>query len=125
MGDPCDFRNKVAREMISGIISVALLSIIERSEGPIYGYLIIRRMRELTGGSVRLREGTVYPILRYLQSEGFLASYLGESPRGAPRKYYSLTHEGRSALKEGLEAWKELKSALEPIIERGDENARS
>ena len=122
MGDPGDFRNKVAREMRSGLISVALLSIIERRTGPVYGYLIIRRLREVTVGSMHLKEGTVYPILRYLQTEGFLASYLGESPRGAPRKYYTITPEGRDALVEGLDAWMDLKGALELVFTGGDEN---
>ena len=111
-----DFRRKMDREMRAGFIALALLNIIDESEDPIYGYLIIRRLSEVTEGRMRLKEGTVYPVLRYLQAKDFLVSFLGESPRGAPRKYYRITEEGRMALEEGLEAWRELRDSLGHIF---------
>ncbi|WP_455392558.1 PadR family transcriptional regulator [[Eubacterium] cellulosolvens] len=112
------FKNKIEREMKSGFIALLLLYIINNSREDIYGYKIIRELNEATQGKLKFPEGTVYPILRYLQSQHFLTSYLGESPNGAPRKYYTITNQGKSALREGLESWQELRVVLTGIIKR-------
>jgi PadR family transcriptional regulator PadR len=110
------FKNKLEREMKSGFIAVLLLYIINNNNDPIYGYKIIQNLNKTTGGNLKFREGTVYPILRYLQTQDFLTSFLGESPTGAPRKYYKITETGKTALQEGLKSWQELKNDLEIIF---------
>ncbi len=111
------FRNKIEREMKSGFIALLILHIINDSKEPIYGYKIIQRVNEATNGRLKFREGTVYPILRYLQSQHFMKSYLGESPNGAPRKYYTITEQGRTALHLGLQSWQNLREALNEVFE--------
>lgn len=111
------FRNKIEREMKSGFIALLILHIINNSKEPIYGYKIIQRVNEATNGKLKFREGTVYPILRYLQAQHFMKSYLGESPNGAPRKYYTITEQGRVALHMGLQSWQNLREALTEIFE--------
>ena len=69
------FKNKLDREMKSGFIALLLLYIINSSHDDIYGYKIIRELNEATSGKLKFREGTVYPILRYLQTQNFLTSY--------------------------------------------------
>ncbi len=110
------FKNKLERELKSGFIALLLLYIINKSEEPIYGYKIIQEMNKATQEKLKFREGTVYPILRYLQTQEFMTSFLGESPNGAPRKYYEITDHGKAALREGLESWKELRIVLNKIF---------
>jgi PadR family transcriptional regulator PadR len=68
--------------------------------GPSFGLELIDRVRERTNGHVRLSQGTIYPKLRELESDGFVTSYEGEQlPErgGRPRRYYKLTAKGARA----------------------------
>ncbi len=111
------FKNKLEREMKSGFIALLLLYIINKSKTPIYGYKLIRKLNKATCEKLRFPEGTVYPILRYLQTQLFLTSFLEESPNGAPRKYYAITEEGKAALSEGLKSWQQLRDILSGIFQ--------
>lgn len=69
-------------------------------EGDSYGLELIDRVSEITGGAVKIAQGRVYPALRRLEAKGFLESYDGDPlpERGnRPRRYYSLSAEGRRA----------------------------
>jgi PadR family transcriptional regulator PadR len=111
------FQNKLEREMKSGFIALLILHIISNSKEPIYGYKIIQEVNFATDGKLKFREGTVYPILRYLQAQNFMKSYLGESPNGAPRKYYTITEQGKAALHLGLQSWQNLRESLTEVFE--------
>jgi PadR family transcriptional regulator PadR len=111
------FKNKIDREMKSGFIALLLLYIINKESDPSYGYKIIQDLNNATGKNLKFREGTVYPILRYLQTQDFLTSFLGESPTGAPRKYYKITKTGKIALQVGLNSWEELRNELNIIFQ--------
>lgn len=110
------FRVKIEKEMKSGFLTVLILYIIERSDEPIYGYRIIQELNEATKNRLVFQEGTVYPILRSLQTQEFVTPYLGESPTGAPRKYYRITGSGRTALKEGLGSMKVFRESIDAIF---------
>ncbi|UCE75041.1 MAG: PadR family transcriptional regulator [Methanomassiliicoccales archaeon] len=103
--------------MKSGFIALLILHIISNSKEPIYGYKIIQEVNQATDGKLKFHEGTVYPILRYLQAQHFMKSYLGESPTGAPRKYYTITEQGKAALFSGLESWQNLRETLSKVFE--------
>jgi PadR family transcriptional regulator len=67
-------------------------------KGESYGLEVIERVREMTGGKVKLMQGRVYPILRELEADGFIRSYNGaplQERGGRPRRYYEITAEGR------------------------------
>jgi DNA-binding PadR family transcriptional regulator len=66
---------------------------------PAHGLELIRRVRERTGGSVTLRQGSVYPALRQLERGRLVRSWTGRSAQGGgrPRRYYELTLEGVKA----------------------------
>ena len=110
------FKNKIEREMKSGFIALLLLYIIDEDSDPSYGYKIIQDLNNATDKNLKFREGTIYPILRYLQTQDFLTSFLGESPTGAPRKYYKITKTGKNALQVGLKSWKDLRNELNKIF---------
>lgn len=98
--------------MRKGAAEFAVLSALRGGE--LYGVELVAR---LTGaGSVGLSEGTVYPLLRRLQSDGRLHARWDDNDNGPPRKYYSLTRSGRDAV-EGMAAfWSEFEAQLNLIV---------
>ena len=85
-------------------------------EGDSYGYEINKRVSELSGGALELKEATLYTAFRRMESSGYIISYWGGEGSGARRRYYSLTPEGRDRLAEDLAAWKETRKVLETLL---------
>lgn len=83
--------------------------------GRLYGLEIIRFLE--THSRLVLAEGTIYPILNRLKTEGMLSSEWVEAEAGHPRKYYSLTEPGRRRLREMAEAWASFSSGLSRLLE--------
>ena len=72
-----------------GVLELCVLSLLRRQDW--YGYEI----SEYLSARIDIADGTVYPILRKLKSDGLVTTYLQEASGGPPRKYYSLTTLGR------------------------------
>ncbi|WP_140875228.1 PadR family transcriptional regulator [Myxococcus xanthus] len=90
---------------MTSLTQAAILAVLTR--GKSYGLEIIDQVRERTGGSITLLEGTVYPALRAMERDGLLRSFDGEpvpERGGRPRRYYELTGEGRRAATEQRQA---------------------
>ncbi len=84
-----------------GVLELCVLALLYKNDR--YGYDV----SEYLSRHIDISDGTVYPILRKLKSEGLVTTYISEMSGGPPRKYYSLTNLGReeyiSAKKEWLE----------------------
>lgn len=98
-------------QMRKGILEYCILSIISREE--IYASDIIQEMKE---AELLVVEGTLYPLLNRLRTNGWLSYEWKESSAGPPRKYYSITKEGEEALSQLDETWKTLVFAVERSI---------
>lgn len=89
-------------------------------QGRLYGLEIIRFLERHS--RLVLAEGTIYPILSRLKTEGLLTSEWVEAEAGHPRKYYSLTDAGRQRLRLMAEAWvsfsRGLSELLEPVLRK-------
>lgn len=72
-----------------GVLELCVLSLLEKKDW--YGYEI----SEFLSRKIDIADGTVYPILRKLKSDGLVTTYLSEESGGPPRKYYSLTAVGK------------------------------
>ena len=94
------------RELKKGSLQVCLLALL--SQGRKYGFQIIKELRDTTDGYIDLKEGTLYPALHRLEKAGLLKSEWVTEGTGNPRKYYSLTLEGRKGLKEALAEWNRM-----------------
>ncbi len=86
------------------------------ADGESYGYLINREVVELSGGSFELKEATLYTAFRRLENAGYITSRWGDETTGARRRYYVLTPEGRSRLKQDMETWKETRGLLNLLL---------
>jgi PadR family transcriptional regulator, regulatory protein PadR len=104
------------QQMRKGALEMAILAALW--SGRLYGLEIIRRFEE--SSQLALAEGTIYPILSRLKSEGLLASEWVEAEAGHPRKYYWLTEAGRTRLQQMAQTWtefsRELGRLLKPVI---------
>lgn len=113
-----EFRQKMNKETKSGLISLLILYIIKHNKEPMYGYKIIQTIEELSNKELKFQEGTVYAILRSLQRQELLESYIEESTQGPPRKYYKITELGKEALVIGWEDWNNLVEASMRVINK-------
>lgn len=115
-GDLDRFREKLERELKSGVVGMALLLAIART-GPDYGYRLLRTVHEASGGRLELKEGTAYPLLQNLERAGLVTSFWGDGDQGPPRKYYQATSLGKQAAERAVEEWRALSSGVDRLVE--------
>ena len=84
-------RDRRITQLRKGILELAVMGVLYDERH--YGYSLVRVLSE--GGSISLKEGTIYPILARLDRDGLVRSEWVESDQGPPRKYYALTSSGR------------------------------
>ncbi|MDX1383625.1 MAG: PadR family transcriptional regulator [Thermoanaerobaculia bacterium] len=108
---------KLQKQLNAGTVSLVVLALLERSGRAMYGYEISRVLEALTGGTLPMKQGTLYPVLRSLERDGQLASRLEPSDAGPPRRYYSITPAGRGSLPSWREAWSETRDFVDRFLE--------
>jgi len=116
MDEMDDFRQKLRKELRTGLISVLLLDVIDQAGDEGYGYAIIKRLGEYSDGVFTFKEGTIYPILHSLLKQGLVATEWKESPSGPARKCYRLTPLGKNALRVGIEEWGQLSGMARRLL---------
>jgi len=107
---------KFQKELSAGIVSLALLALLTNADSPLYGYQIAKEL-EGFGGGLPVKQGTLYPVLRSLESGGLLTSEVEPSVTGPPRRYYSVTEEGRRALGLWRESWVRTREFVDSVLE--------
>lgn len=98
-------------QMRKGVLELCILAIL--SDGEHYPTEILERMKE---ADLLVVEGTIYPLLTRLKNEGLLNYHWVESTGGPPRKYFTLTADGKKSLKQLKEAWTKMNEAVARII---------
>lgn len=78
----------------------------------LYGFAVI----EMVSKEIDVNENTIYPILRRLTEQGYLRTYLEPTKMGAPRKYYSITDEGKNRLVEQETEWKQFINGVYKLL---------
>ena len=96
-------------EALKGHLDLLLLAIL--SEAPAHGYAVIESLRNRSGGTFDLPEGTVYPALHRLESQGLLRSRWSDDSKRRKR-VYQLTPKGQQALAKHQEEWKKFSNAI-------------
>lgn len=99
-------------QIVKGILEGCLLKIVEHES--IYGYGAVEKLNAL---GFEVNEATVYPILSRLQSKGLLSVDMRASPLGPSRKYYSLTKQGRTYLRDFEQTWHKINAIVNAIVE--------
>ena len=107
----------LALELRRGVIVLATLS---QLRTPRYGYQL---RQALADGGMPIEEGTLYPLLRRLETQGVLTSEW-RTNEGAPRRYYVLSAEGRRLFKRLTETWYGLNEAMDRLLTDGGSDGR-
>ena len=84
-------------------------------QGKSYGYLIISKIKEMSGGNMKWSDGMLYPVLHRLEKEGLIKSEWIMSDGSRPRKYYEITERGKEELIVEREQWVQMSSVLSQI----------
>jgi PadR family transcriptional regulator PadR len=108
---------KFQKEMNAGTVSLVLLAILDRSEEPLYGYQIAKSIEGGWQDAAPVKQGTLYPVLRSMEEQGLLGSRVEPSVSGPPRKYYTITDRGRSALADWRAAWTRTRDFVDTTLE--------
>jgi len=92
-----------SKQLIAASLQPIVLTILSRSEA--YGYEIMQRALELSGGKLVWTAGTLYPLMHRLEAKGFISSIWRPSESGPRRKYYRITPKGQSVLEADKSEW--------------------
>ena len=107
-----DAFGKLELELRRGVVVLATLS---QLRAPRYGYEL---RQALADKGMPIEEGTLYPLLRRLETQGFLKSEW-KIEDGPPRRYYSLNADGRKLLKKLTESWQSMNNAMDRLLKEG------
>ncbi len=122
MIDIQETHKKFRKELSSGTVSLALLSILTQTKEPLYGYQIGKLIGSPLGTSdegavtVTVKQGAIYPVLRSLEAQDLLSSEREMTDSGPPRKYYRVTESGKQALEAWTEIWNETKTFVDNVL---------
>ena len=94
-----------------GVLELCALTVLLKEDR--YGY----ELADMLGNKMSISEGSVYPMLKRLQNDGYFDSYLKESPNGPARKYYRITLKGRDRQKHLQDQWSEFASQVNSFFE--------
>ena len=97
-------------QLKKGVLGLCVLALLSARDN--YAYEIAARLADDIG----MGEGTIYPLMRRMQSDGLVETYLVESPTGPSRKYYRLTPKGAEMLQALNASWQTLSKAVNNII---------
>jgi transcriptional regulator len=96
--------SKQQSEVPYGTLDLLILKTLE-TMGAMHGYAISRRIEQVSGDSLQLSQGSVYPALIRLQQEGWINADWGISETNRKVKFYSLTRAGRKQLLVAVANW--------------------
>jgi DNA-binding PadR family transcriptional regulator len=102
----------ISKNLTAASTKAIILSILR--QGNSYGYLIIKKIKELSAGKMNYSDGMLYPVLHRLEKEGLIRSYWAME-NTKPRKYYEITESGKEALQVEKAQWVEVNNVLAAI----------
>ena len=110
---------RIDKDLVAASATPLVLAIL--AEGESYGYAILRRINELSGGELDWTEGLLYPLLHRLERLGHVESSWQSVTGERKRKYYRITDKGLAELAEQRRQWDTVTGALKEIwLDLGD-----
>jgi DNA-binding PadR family transcriptional regulator len=103
------------KEIMKGSIDILLLSLIHRRD--MYGYEMVKTLKEYSDDLYNMSEGTLYPALKRLENKAWIESYWGDSEGGGRRKYYRITQAGKNVLEKKLREWNQINHLIQVCSE--------
>jgi len=110
------------KDLIAASSTPIVLAILAEEDS--YGYAILQRVRELSGGEMEWTDGMLYPVLHRLERLGHIVARWEVAETGRRRKYYQITPQGREQLAEDRRQWQAvdatLRGAWRELFKSGD-----
>jgi PadR family transcriptional regulator, regulatory protein PadR len=103
----------INKDLIAASSTPIVLAIL--AEGDSYGYAILKRVRELSGGRMEWTDGMLYPVLHRLERLGYIEAQWAVAESGRRRKYYRITPQGCAQLAEERSQWEAVDETLRSI----------
>jgi PadR family transcriptional regulator PadR len=110
---------KFRKELSSGTVALVLLTVLDQTAEPMYGYQIAKLVGAGELDTPMVKQGALYPVLRSLEKSGLLQSRVEPSVSGPPRRYYTVTEFGHETQQQWAEIWNETKAFVDNIL-RGE-----
>jgi PadR family transcriptional regulator PadR len=101
-------------ELVQGTLDLLILKILALE--PMHGWALAQRLRQMSNSVLQVGQGSLYPALHKLESQGWIRAEWGESENGRRAKYYALTRDGRRALAQESAQWERLSAAISLIV---------
>ena len=102
-------------DLLQGTLDLLILKVV--ALGPVHGYGISQRIRQISDSVLQVQQGSLYPALHRLEKRGWLAADWGESENGREAKFYRLSAKGRKQLAAEEETWNRLSNAVALILQ--------
>jgi PadR family transcriptional regulator, regulatory protein PadR len=101
-------------DLLQGTLDLLILKVV--ALGPVHGYGIAQRIRQISQDVLQVQQGSLYPALHRLEKRGWIKSDWGESDNGREAKFYRLSAKGRSQLAAEEKTWNRLAAAVGLIL---------
>jgi len=98
-------------DVLQGTLDLMVLKTLE-SMGPLHGYGIARRIEQVSGNSLSMNQGTIYPALLRLEQKGWIKGEWGTSESNRRARFYSLSRVGRKKIQDETENWKRIAGTM-------------
>jgi PadR family transcriptional regulator, regulatory protein PadR len=104
---------EINKDLMAASSTPIVLAILAEEDS--YGYAILQRVRELSGGRIEWTDGMLYPVLHRLERLGHVEARWEVAESGRRRKYYRITSLGRTQLVEERQQWQAVDATLRGI----------
>lgn len=105
-------------ELLQGTLDLLVLKTVA-GLGPLHGFGIARRIEQVSGDTVLLNQGTIYPALMRLEEKGWIDSEWGTSENNRRARFYAITAAGRKQLREEVANWQRVAALVNAVIAAG------
>ena len=109
-------------ELLQGTLDLLILKAV--SLGPLHGYGVLLRIQQISGQTLVIQQGSLYPALYRLEHQGAITSDWGESENNRKAKFYRLTAAGRTQLEAETKKWQRMADLMGTILSVTAEPAR-
>jgi PadR family transcriptional regulator, regulatory protein PadR len=105
-------------DLLQGTLDLLILKVV--ALGPVHGYGISQRIRQISKDVLQVQQGSLYPALHRLEKRGWLQAEWGESDNGRQARFYRLSARGRKQLAQEEQTWARLSSAVALILQTAE-----
>jgi transcriptional regulator len=101
-------------DLVQGTLDLLILKSI--ALGPMHGWAIAQRIRQVSNDVLQVNQGALYPALHRLEQQGWIEAEWGESENNRRAKFYSLTKPGKKYLQSEQANWERLSAAIGLVL---------